>query len=83
MPAPVGESIVPSASGAVAAALAGVGQGFAPLATRAVDANGRQLRGSFDIIEDLGLDGKDIQAQVSDNNRVSDYIGLTIPSLIY
>jgi hypothetical protein len=64
MPAPIIDSVAPSATGAVAAALAGVGQGFVPL-VRNTDTNGRQSRGSFDGIEDLGLEGKDVQAQVS------------------
>jgi hypothetical protein len=63
MPAPTGEPIAPTATGAVAAALANVGQGFVPLG-RNGESNGHQPRGSFDGLEDLGLDGKDVQAQV-------------------
>lgn len=69
MPAPIGEPIAPSASGAVAAALVGFGQGFVPL-VRNADTNGHLSRGSFDSIEDLGLEGKDVQAQVSYDNIV-------------
>ena len=55
--------VVPTASGAIAAALvgAGVGQGLVPVGR---GENGHQSRGSFDSLDDLGLDGKDVQAQV-------------------
>ena len=62
MPAPITEPIVPSATAGIAAAL--VGAGIAPLG-RNPDTNGHQPRGSFDSLEDLGLEGKDVQAQVS------------------
>jgi hypothetical protein len=62
MPTTLGE-VAPTASGAIAAALvsAGVGQG---LESAARGENGHQSRGSFDSLDDLGLDGKDVQAQV-------------------
>ncbi|ELU39022.1 ste16 [Rhizoctonia solani AG-1 IA] len=62
MPATIAEPIIPSAAGGIAAAL--VGAGIAPLG-RNPDTNGHQPRNSFDNIEDLGLEGKDVQAQVS------------------
>ncbi|KAG9098355.1 hypothetical protein FRC07_010656, partial [Ceratobasidium sp. 392] len=61
MPAPVGEPIAPS--GAVAAALVNVAQGFA--LGRNPEPNGHPPRGSFDGLEDLGLDGRDVQAQLT------------------
>ncbi|CAE6461428.1 unnamed protein product [Rhizoctonia solani] len=61
MPAPITEPIVPSAAAGIAAAL--VGAGIAPLG-RNPDTNGHQPRGSFDSLEDLGLEGKDVQAQI-------------------
>ncbi|KAG8686687.1 hypothetical protein FRC09_013976, partial [Ceratobasidium sp. 395] len=61
MPAPVGEPIAPT--GAVAAALVNVAQGFA--IGRNPEPNGHPPRGSFDGLEDLGLDGRDVQAQLS------------------
>ncbi|GAB1520827.1 hypothetical protein RhiTH_003915 [Rhizoctonia solani] len=61
MPATIAEPIIPSAAGGIAAAL--VGAGIAPLG-RNPDTNGHQPRNSFDNIEDLGLEGKDVQAQI-------------------
>ncbi|CUA72508.1 Protein ste16 [Schizosaccharomyces pombe 972h-] [Rhizoctonia solani] len=61
MPAPITEPIMPSAAAGIAAAL--VGAGIAPLG-RNPDTNGHQPRSSFEIIEDLGLEGKDLQAQL-------------------
>ncbi|KAG8763716.1 hypothetical protein FRC11_013592 [Ceratobasidium sp. 423] len=61
MPAPITEPIVPSAAAGIAAAL--VGAGIAPLG-RNPDTNGHQPRSSFDNLEDLGLEGKDVQAQL-------------------
>ncbi|CAE6437545.1 unnamed protein product [Rhizoctonia solani] len=61
MPAPTTEPIIPSAAAGIAAAV--VGAGIAPLG-RNPDTNGHQPRGSFDSIEDLGLEGKDVQTQL-------------------
>ncbi|CAE6415154.1 unnamed protein product [Rhizoctonia solani] len=61
MPATITEPIIPSATAGIAAAL--VGAGIAPLG-RNPDTNGHQPRGSFNSIEDLGLEGKDVQAQI-------------------
>ncbi|QRV92421.1 STE16 protein [Ceratobasidium sp. AG-Ba] len=60
MPAPTGEG---GPVGGVAAAIVGLGQGFVPLA-RSAEPNGHPPRGSFDALDDLGLDGKDVQAQL-------------------
>ncbi|KAF8606948.1 hypothetical protein BDV93DRAFT_331061 [Ceratobasidium sp. AG-I] len=62
MPSTLGE-VAPTASGGIAAALvgAGVGQGLVPVGR---GENGHQSRGSFDSLDDLGLDGKDVQAQL-------------------
>ncbi|KAG9090609.1 hypothetical protein FRC06_000953, partial [Ceratobasidium sp. 370] len=62
MPAPI-EPVAATTPG-VAAALLNVAQGFAPLA-RSSEPNGHPPRGSFDGLEDLGLEGKDVQAQLS------------------